>query len=146
MEIIVGTITMKDDKILMVKEAKKECYGKWAFPAGHIEKNETAMEGAIRETLEETGCKVKIKKSFPIFFKNTNDMHIIMIHFLANLEEEKQQYNQNEILEKKWIHINEIKKMQHKEFRSFAVVNQIINDIESKNLYTTEIVKNMPSI
>lgn len=38
----------------MVKEAKKNCYGKWAFPAGHLEKNETIFEGVKRETKEET--------------------------------------------------------------------------------------------
>ena len=37
METIDGTIILKDGKILMVKEAKEKCYGKWAFPAGHIE-------------------------------------------------------------------------------------------------------------
>lgn len=29
MEFIVGGIIEKDNKILMVKEAKKKCYGKW---------------------------------------------------------------------------------------------------------------------
>ena len=33
MEVIVGTIILKDNKVLMVKETKKECYGKLAFPA-----------------------------------------------------------------------------------------------------------------
>ena len=71
MEIIVGTITMKENKILMVKEAKEECYGKWSLPARHLEKNETIFEGAERETLEETGCKVELKKALPILVHNT---------------------------------------------------------------------------
>lgn len=71
MEIISGTIILKNNKILMVKESKKECYGKWAFPAGHIEKNETIFEGAKRETIEETGCEVTLKKAFPILVYNT---------------------------------------------------------------------------
>lgn len=53
-EIIVGAIVVKNNKILMVKEAKKNCYGKWAFPAGHLEKNKTIFEGVKRETKEET--------------------------------------------------------------------------------------------
>ena len=53
-EIIVGAIVVKNNKILMVKEAKKNCYGKWAFPAGHLQKNETIFEGVKRETKEET--------------------------------------------------------------------------------------------
>ena len=48
MKIIVGAIVIKNNKILMVKEAKKNCYGKWAFPAGHLEENETIFEGVKR--------------------------------------------------------------------------------------------------
>ena len=66
MKIIVGGIIEKDNKILMVKEAKKKCYGKWNVPAGHLEDGETIFEGAIREIFEETGCKVRLKNMLPI--------------------------------------------------------------------------------
>ena len=71
MEIIAGTIILKENKILMVKEAKKECHGKWSFPAGHLEQNETIFAGAEREAYEETGCKVKLKKAFPVLLHTT---------------------------------------------------------------------------
>ena len=135
METIVGTIILKDGKILMVKEAKEKCYGKWAFPAGHIEPNEAIYDGAKRETYEETGCTVELKKAFPVFLKNTNDSKIVMMHFLSDLVNEENSYDKDEILETKWISIDEIKNMDEKEFRSSAVVKQIINDIEKQNLY-----------
>ena len=146
METIVGTIILKDNKILMVKEAKEKCYGKWSFPAGHIEPNETIYEGANRETLEETGCTVNLKKAFPVFLKNTEDSKIVMMHFLSDLIEESNSYDTNEIIEKKWISLNEIKNMNEQEFRSSAVVKQIINDIEKQNLFDLNIVKDMPQI
>ncbi len=146
METIVGTIILKDNKILMVKEAKEKCYGKWSFPAGHIEPNETIYEGAKRETLEETGCTVNLKKAFPVFLKNTEDSKIVMMHFLSDLIEESNSYDTNEIIEKKWISLNEIKNMNEQEFRSSAVVKQIINDIEKQNLFDLNIVKDMPQI
>lgn len=146
METIVGTIILKDGKILMVKEAKEKCYGKWAFPAGHIEPNEAIYDGAKRETYEETGCTVELKKAFPVFLKNTNDSKIIMMHFLSDLVNEENSYDKDEILETKWISIDEIKNMDEKEFRSSAVVKQIINDIEKQNLYDLDIVKDMPQI
>lgn len=146
METIVGTIILKDGKILMVKEAKEKCYGKWAFPAGHIEPNEAIYEGAKRETYEETGCTVELKKAFPVFLKNTNDSKIVMMHFLSDLVNEENSYDKDEILETKWISIDEIKNMDEKEFRSSAVVKQIINDIEKQNLYDLDIVKDMPQI
>ena len=48
MVIIAGCLIEKNNKFLMVKEAKKKCYGQWNFPAGHLEENETIKEAAIR--------------------------------------------------------------------------------------------------
>ncbi len=141
METIVGSIIVKENKILMVKEAKKECHCKWAFPAGHLEKNETIFEGAKRETLEETGCKIELEKTFPILVSNIKDKDIMMIHFLANLVEDSLIYNTDEILETKWIDIEEIKNMKEEEFRSYPVVKSIIENLEKQNLYDLGMIK-----
>ncbi len=141
METIVGSIILKENKILMVKESKKACYGKWAFPAGHLEKNETIAEGAKRETLEETGCKVELEKVFPVFIINTEDVNVVMIHFLANLIEEDAEYKTDEILERKWISIEEMKSMEKNEFRSYAVVKNILESIEKNEFYKADIIK-----
>ena len=98
------------------------------------------------EPLEETGCTVNLKKAFPVFLKNTEDSKIVMMHFLSDLIEESNNYDTNEIIEKKWISLNEIKNMNEQEFRSSAVVKQIINDIEKQNLFDLNIVKDMPQI
>ena len=123
MEIIVGTVILNEDKILMVREAKKECYNKWALPAGHLEKNETIFEGAKRETLEETGCRVELKKAFPIF-----------------------NYNTNEILETKWISINELKNMSKDEFRSYPVIKNILKSLETQKLYELDMYEDLQNI
>ena len=141
MEIIVGTIIIKDNKVLMVKEAKKECYSKWSFPAGHLEKGETLLKGAERELIEETGCK-----AFPVLVYNTQNMNIMMFNFLANLLENDLKYNTDEIIETKWISIDEIKKMNRQEFRSYPVLESIIECIESGKLYDLELYKNLQEI
>ena len=146
MEIIVGAVIVKDNKMLMVREAKEKCYGKWAFPAGHIEKEETIFDGAKRETFEETGCKIELRKAFPIFTKNTKDFSIIMMHFLADLLETNMEYDTNEILENKWLTLDEIKNMKEEEFRNYPVIKQIIESLETDNLYELNIIKNMPNI
>ena len=38
--------------------------GNWGFPKGHIEKDETKEETAIREVLEETNVRIKIIPNF----------------------------------------------------------------------------------
>ena len=55
MEIVSGCAIKRNNKILMVKEAKKICYGKYNFPAGHVDENELITDAAIREVYEETG-------------------------------------------------------------------------------------------
>ena len=59
-DILVFSVILKDDKVLMVKETSKDVEGLLNFPAGHLEKNETLIEGAIREIKEETGLDAKI--------------------------------------------------------------------------------------
>ncbi len=146
MEIIVGTVILNEDKILMVREAKKQCYNKWAFPAGHLEKNETIFEGAKRETLEETGCRVELKKAFPIYVHNAEDKAVIMMHFLANIIEDNLEYNTDEILETRWISINELKNMNKEEFRSYPVVKNILKSLETQELYELDLYKDLQNI
>ena len=38
---IVAGIVVEGDRVLMMQEAKASCWGRWYFPAGRMEKNET---------------------------------------------------------------------------------------------------------
>ena len=55
----VATIVKHNDKYLLVEE---HSHGRLVYnqPAGHLEANETLIEAAVRETLEETGWTVQI--------------------------------------------------------------------------------------
>ncbi|UTW04978.1 NUDIX hydrolase [Amphritea atlantica] len=57
--VTVATIIEHDDKFLCVEE-QSQSLGQLVInqPAGHVEANETFIEAAIRETLEETGWSV----------------------------------------------------------------------------------------
>ena len=59
-EILVATVIVNDNKELMVKETMEEVKGLLNLPAGHLEKNETLIEGALREIKEETGMEANI--------------------------------------------------------------------------------------
>lgn len=133
MDLIAGTIILRNNKILMVKEAKKECYGKWSFSAGHIAKGENICHGAKRETFEESGCEVELLKLFPKLI--LEDRNITMIFFLAHVLKENPEYSSDEILETKWISIEKIKEMNKEEFRNYAVVEAILNSLNNNELY-----------
>lgn len=111
MVVIAGCVIVRNDKILMVKEAKKKCYGQWNFPAGHVDEHEIITEAAIREAYEETGCKVRLTGVLPIScvdFEN-GETHI-MVRFTADIVEENIKFDTEEILDVQWLDIKDVKK------------------------------------
>ena len=69
--------------------------GHWDFPKGHVEKNETAEEAAVREIKEETGIeKIEIlsgfKEKIHYFYKLEGTLKSKeVIFFLAKAKKEK---------------------------------------------------------
>jgi len=56
--LVVGCIPEWEGRILMCRRDIEPRRGYWTLPAGFLENNETTAEGALRETLEETGSRV----------------------------------------------------------------------------------------
>lgn len=140
MEVIAGTIILKDNKVLMVKETKKECYGKLAFPAGHLEEGEIILEAAKRELREETGYSAELVKVFPIItFSGKRPM--IMIHFLGNNEELIEKYNTDEILAVQWVDISDFENLDSSQFRNYSVFKIIINSLLNNQIYDLDLIK-----
>ena len=97
MKVVAGCIIKKDNKILMIKENKSEFHGKWNYPAGKVEEFEKITEAAMRETFEETGCKVKLKGVLPIVNVDLGTETHVIIHFLAEMVEECNSFDKEEI-------------------------------------------------
>lgn len=57
--IVAAVIFNEEGRVLMMREAKESCRGKWYLPAGRMERNESIEEGVIRETVEETGLLIR---------------------------------------------------------------------------------------
>ena len=58
-DVTVATVVVRDGRLLVVEE---EAQGLRVLnqPAGHLEPNESLVEAALRETLEETGWEVRL--------------------------------------------------------------------------------------
>lgn len=141
MEIIVGGIIEKDNKILMVKEAKKKCYGKWNVPAGHLEDGETIFEGAIREIFEETGCKVRLKNMLPIMSGELENTTFMIITFTTELLEEKISFNKEEILDVKWISKEELENMGCEDLRDEKLIIKTLEMLRKNKIYPLDILE-----
>ena len=66
-KIVVGAICTWEDRILMCKRAIEPRLGYWTIPAGYLELNETAAQGAAREVLEEAGATVEIDRLLGVY-------------------------------------------------------------------------------
>ena len=141
MKIIVGGIIEKDNKLLMVKEAKKKCYGKWNLPAGHLEDGETIFNGAIREIYEETGCKVKLKNMLPIMSGELENTTFMIITFTTELLEEKISFNKEEILDVRWISKEELENMNGETLRDEKLIKRTLKKLKENKLYPLETIE-----
>lgn len=139
MVVIAGCIVRKENKILMVKEAKKKCYGQWNYPAGHMEEGEKITDAAIRETFEETGCKVKLTGVLPICSFNKLEGTRILVKFTADVIEENITFDTDEILDVQWIDIDTIKSMSKEELRSYDINMAHLKDLEENKIFPLEV-------
>lgn len=138
--IIVGGVIEKNGKFLLCQEAKEKCRGKWNIPAGHLEPNENIFQGAKREVLEETGCKVELTGILQIGNKVSENDVLMSVVFSTNLLEENIIYDKSEILDVKWFSYEEILNMKD-ELRSYdLIINSISALVENKGV-NTNIIK-----
>ncbi|MCQ8241635.1 NUDIX hydrolase [Rhizosaccharibacter radicis] len=66
-KIIVGAVVVQDERVLLCRRAIEPRRGYWTLPAGYLELNETAAEGAARETWEEAGARIDVEGILAIF-------------------------------------------------------------------------------
>lgn len=127
MKAIVGGIIEKEGKYLLVQEAKKKCYEKWNFPAGHLDFNESLEQGAIREIKEETGCDVKLDGVCYVANRILEDDLFLMIVFNAKLINENIEFDKEKILDVKWFDYDEIVNKMESMLRGNYVRTAVIN-------------------
>lgn len=144
MVVIAGCLIVRDNKVLMVKEAQKKCYGKWNFPAGHVNADENIADAAIREVFEETGCKIKLTGVLPICIvqKNINEEPRLMIKFTANIIKENIVIDESEILDVQWIDIDKVRNMSETELRGYDSSIALIKAYEENKIYPLDVLDN----
>ncbi|MEM0493544.1 MAG: NUDIX hydrolase [Candidatus Thermoplasmatota archaeon] len=65
--VTVDGVVIKDDAILLVKRRKQPFKDKWALPGGFVEYGETTESAIVREILEETGIKTRIRSLIGVY-------------------------------------------------------------------------------
>ena len=139
LKIVVGGIIEKDNKYLLIQEAKESVRGKWNIPAGKLEQNEYIIDGAKREIKEETGCNVLLTGILQIGNKFINDDTMISFIFLTKLLDENISYNKDEILDIKWFTYEEIKNMKN-ELRQYEYIVEAIDNLINNKIVEMDLI------
>ncbi|WP_456406283.1 NUDIX hydrolase [Thiolapillus sp.] len=77
-KLVTGCIPEWEDAVLLCRRAIEPRYGLWTLPAGFMENEESAQQGAIRETLEEANARVQVEQLYTTF----NLPHISQVYLL----------------------------------------------------------------
>jgi len=83
--IVAGCIPEWDGKLLLCRRAIEPRHGFWTLPAGYMENNETTIEAARRETVEEAGANVEVSNLFAVI--NLPHINQVYMMFRAQLRE-----------------------------------------------------------
>jgi ADP-ribose pyrophosphatase YjhB (NUDIX family) len=73
---VVGTVPIWNDQVLLCRRAIEPRRGLWTLPAGFMELGETVAEGAVRETVEESGARVQLEGLFTVL----SVVHVGQVH------------------------------------------------------------------
>ena len=84
-KIVVGALSVWEDKVLLCRRAIEPRKGFWNLPAGYLEDFEKAEDGAIRETWEEAGTDIEIQQVLAVY--NIPQANQVYIHFYAKLKD-----------------------------------------------------------
>jgi diadenosine hexaphosphate hydrolase (ATP-forming) len=60
-EVSAGGVVTKDGKVLLIKMKNLQGEFVWTFPKGHLEREETPRQAALREVAEESGYRCEIR-------------------------------------------------------------------------------------
>ena len=96
-----GCIIIKDNKVLLVYEKRRNF---WGFPKGHVEEGENELETAAREVKEEVGLDVEIDESkrYVLNYIIREEIDKTTVLYLAKPKSEEIVMQESEIENVKW--------------------------------------------
>jgi len=134
MKIYVSTIVEKDNKYLLIREAKDSCYGKWNIPSGRVEENEYILNAAVREIKEETNLDVDLTGLISVYNNMFDGFNSIAFIFVSNITKLNSiEFEKKEILEAKWFSLDELKNMKD-ELRDYEYITNSIEKLIKKDI------------
>jgi ADP-ribose pyrophosphatase YjhB (NUDIX family) len=82
-KVVVGSVAVRDGRVVLVKRGVDPQKGKWGLPAGYLELGETLEDGAAREMLEETGLEIAVSRLLNVYTRV--EAGVINVLYLAEV-------------------------------------------------------------
>lgn len=82
---VVAAVIIKDDKILVTQRGYGDFKGKWEFPGGKIENNESKENALIREIKEEMNADINVEKYLTTVDYDYENFHLTMHTYICSL-------------------------------------------------------------
>lgn len=77
----VGVVCFRGDDVLLIKRGAPPRQGEWSLPGGRIEFGERAVDAALRELREETGCEGEVLGLIDVVDGLMGDRHYVLIDY-----------------------------------------------------------------
>lgn len=124
-----GAVCFYENKVLMIHSV----YGHWGFPKGHVEKDETYKQTAIREVKEETNIDIIINNKYRYTTSYSPKENVMkeVVYFLAQNIDEDKKPQLEEVSEVKWFTLEEAMNTITYE-NSKEILNKLKKDIEEE--------------
>ena len=66
-KVVAGTICTLDGGLVLLRRGIEPAMGKWVFPGGYVDRGESTMEAAVRETREESHLEVVTRSLLGVY-------------------------------------------------------------------------------
>jgi len=123
--------TIRNNLVLMVKQAIGYWAGRWILPGGKLELGESLEDCAARECLEETSVKIAVArqvKAYVSYSPNTEwDKQVLLICFEAEYKSGFPTVGQG-VTNAKWVELDKIKEMNRSNHEVPDIILRMITD------------------
>jgi len=135
----VAVVVEKDGKYLLVEEIS---LGETVYnqPAGHVDENESILDAAIRETMEETGWEVKLDAFMGLYTYKapSNGVTYYRMCFAATAIQKITDKLDTDIISEHWLSYDEVVNLTD-QLRS-PLVKKCIDDFRDNKRYPLSLI------
>jgi ADP-ribose pyrophosphatase YjhB (NUDIX family) len=103
-----GVILHDGDRLCLVRRAHNPGLGRWTFPGGFVDLDEEVPAAALREAVEETGCRGEVERLVGVYHSlGPGGKRVVIVVYAARLTG-KSPAGSDEVAEVRWFERDEL--------------------------------------